>query len=90
MPVVKLSAAVSVRGELLEGMAQQKALGQANLMHFSKQRGPSSLGHSPTALLLDNNSLAVSREGIWIRKDNKRTGLGGAQQQTLGYCVLSS
>lgn len=43
-----------VRHELLEGTAQQKGLSQASLMHLSKQRGHSSLGHSPTSLLLVN------------------------------------
>lgn len=79
-----------VRGKLLEGTAQKKGLSQASLIHLSKQRGYSSLGHSPTSLLLDNNCLAASWERIWIRKDNKRTGLVGGQQQTLGYHVLSS
>lgn len=52
-PFFNPDQAGGVRGELMEGMAQQKGLSQASL-HLLKQRGRSSLGQSPISLLLDN------------------------------------
>lgn len=42
----------SVKGELLEGMAQQKGLSQTSLMHLSKQRGTELAGAQPYLFII--------------------------------------